>query len=347
MYRLGELAERVSGRVIGDKDLEISGIGPFTSADAGQVTLAEKKSYLKDLEATEASAVIVPFEVEKTWKKSLLQVERPKVAFARLMALFYRTPFVRRGISPEAVVGEDCRIADDVSIHSFVSVGDRVQIESGVTLYPGVVIGEDCHIGKSSTLYPNVTLYPRVWIGERSILHAGTVIGADGFGYVFDGERQLKIEQIGSVRIEDDVEIGANSCVDRGTFETTVIEQGVKLDNHVHVGHNCRIGAHTVIVGQVGISGSVRIGRNCVFAGHSGVKDNVEIGDGVTVTLKTAVTKDVRSHRVVSGVPAVEHREYLTLQALLRRLPQLNREVEKLKKAVSREESDESQGGDD
>jgi UDP-3-O-[3-hydroxymyristoyl] glucosamine N-acyltransferase len=340
VYKLQELAERVGGRVIGDPQLAITGIRPFEAAEKGDLTLALERKYLDNLQATEASAVLVATELPAA-AKALIVVGRPKVAFARLLNLFHSTPFQPLGISPLAFVGKGCRIADEVSIHPFVYVGEGAVIEARVTLYPGVHVGADCVIRGDSVLYSNVSLYPGVRVGRRNILHSGTVIGADGFGYVFDGKTQIKIPQTGTVILGDDVEIGANSCVDRATFGATEIEDGVKLDNHVHVGHNCRVGKNTVMVAQVGISGSVRIGSECVFAGHSGVVDHVTIGDRVTVLAKSAVTRDIADGKAVSGHPAIDHRSFLKIEALTRRLPEL---FERLKnQAVSRPSKNEDE----
>ncbi len=325
MYTLQKLAEHVGGRVAGDSQVEIRGIQPFESAGPGDLTLAGQRKYQEHLDQTRASAVIVSPGVV-FGEKPLLQVEKPKVAFARLLTLFYSRPAPVQGISPLAHISETSRVSKEVTIHPFVFVGDEVVIDEKVTLFSGVHVGDHCRIGRGCVLYPNVTLYENVSLGQRVILHSGTVIGADGFGYVFDGQRQVKIPQTGSVTLGDDVEIGANSCVDRGGFGATVLERGVKLDNHVHIGHNCRIGENTVIAGQVGLSGSVEVGNNCTFAGHAGVVDHVKIGDQVTVMMKSAVSKDVPSRSVVSGQPAMEHRQWMKIEAARRRLPEIYRE---------------------
>jgi UDP-3-O-[3-hydroxymyristoyl] glucosamine N-acyltransferase len=330
MYTLSQLAEHVGGNAASETGIEIRGVRPFGDARPGDITLATNRKFLEDLSATNASAVIVP-DGTVSGEKPLLLCSHPKAAFARILALFARKPFEVTGVSPLACVGEDCQVADEVSIGPYATVGQRVVIEREVALSPGASIGDDCRIGTGTIIHSNVTVYPGTVIGKRVTLHAGTVIGADGFGYVFDGSRQVKIPQTGTVRIEDDVEIGANSCVDRATFGETVIERGVKLDNHVHVGHNCRIGENTVIVGSVGISGSVRIGKNCVLAGQSGVADHVQIGDNVTVLARTAVYKDVPSGSTISGSYGRNHRDELKLEAALRRLPEVYKEWKRLK----------------
>lgn len=193
---------------------------------------------------------------------------------------------------------------------------------------------EGCVIGTGCTLHPSVTVYPGVILGKRVTVHSGTVLGADGFGYVRDGDEQVKLPQTGNVEIGDDVEIGANSCVDRATFGSTVLEKNVKIDNHVHIGHNCRIGEGTIIVGSVGISGSVTIGKNCIFAGQSGASDHVNIGDNVIVLAKTAVTKDVPSGMTVSGLHGRDHRGQIKTEAILNRLPDMYKDLKTIKKKL-------------
>ncbi len=323
MFTLGELASKVGATVAGDAALKINWVRPFDVAGPGDLTLAADRKHLAQLERTGASAVIVPLGTSPSTTKSLLVTDQPKVAFARLLAVFTQKPFVARGVSSLAHIGKGCSIPPEVTIAPFAFIGDDVVVGDRVTIMSGVHVGDGCSIGAGSTLHPNVVLYPGITLGKRVILHGGCVIGADGFGYVFDGKEQVPIPQTGTVVIGDDVEIGANSCVDRATFGETVIERGVKIDNQVHIGHNCRVGENTVIVAQVGISGSVEIGRNCVFAGHSGVVDHVKIGDEVTVLMKSAVSKDVPSGTVVSGQPALDHRRSLRIQAAVRRLPEV------------------------
>jgi len=322
MFTLGELATRVDGTVVGDDGLTISAVSPFEAARPGDLTLAADRKHLARLEGTRASAVIVPPGAPSS-SKSLLVSDQPKVAFARLLALFTEKPFKASGVSSLAHVGQRCTFPSEVSIAPFAFIGDEVVLGEGVTIMSGVHVGDGCSIGDGCTLHPNVVIYPGITLGKRVILHSGCVIGADGFGYVFDGKEQVAIPQTGTVVIGDDVEIGANSCVDRATFGETVIERGVKIDNHVHIAHNCRVGENTVIVAQVGISGSVDIGRNCVFAGHSGVVDHVKIGDEVRVLMKSGVSKDVPPRSVVSGQPAMDHRRALRIQAAVRRLPEV------------------------
>jgi UDP-3-O-[3-hydroxymyristoyl] glucosamine N-acyltransferase len=335
MYTLEQLAQALEGQVVGDASLMIGGVRPFDQADTGDITLAADPKYRNHLDQTCASAVIVALGVEAPGKP-LLQVAHPKLAFARAIALFYSEPFQAQGISPLAFIGKECRIAANVSIYPFVYVGDCAEIGERVTLHAGVVVGADCRIGAGCTLYPQVTLYPGVTLGQNVILHSGAVIGADGFGYVFDGQRQVKILQTGTVEIHDEAEIGANSTIDRATFGATVIERGAKIDDQVHVGHNCRIGENTVISSGVGISGTVTVGKNCILAGQVGVADHVTIGDNVVALARTGVTKDIPGGRTVSGYPPQDHREELRFQALLRRLPGLFEEWQAFKSRLTK-----------
>jgi UDP-3-O-[3-hydroxymyristoyl] glucosamine N-acyltransferase len=234
VYKLEELARLVGGRISGNSDREIRSVQPFNLAGPDDLTLAVDPKNLEALENSPAAAVIVPDGIVSP-SKTLLQVKRPKVAFARLLAHLHQKSFEARGVSPLASIGAKCLIPEEVSIYPFCCLGDRVTLGARVTLFPGVHLGEGCRIGDDVVLHSNVVLYPEVTLGNRVIVHAGSVIGADGFGYVRDEDVQVKIPQLGTVIIEDDVEIGANSCVDRATFGATVVEKGVKLDNHVHV----------------------------------------------------------------------------------------------------------------
>lgn len=329
-FGLGELAELVDGEVLGDAATRISGIRPFDQARKGDITFATKPELLKRLASCRAEAVIVGLDF-RSEEKPLLRSSHPKLSFAKILARFHEEPFEATGVSPLASIGESCEISERVTIEPFARIGNRVVIGDEVSIGSGTVIGDRCRIGRGSRIFPNVSVYSNTLIGERVRIHSGTVIGADGFGYVHDGTKQVKLLQTGRVELRDEVEIGANSCVDRATFGATVLERCVKLDNHVHIAHNCHIGENTVIVGCVGISGSVRIGRNCILAGQAGVIDHINIGDNVTVMVKTAVTKDIPSGSTVSGQPSRNHAEELRIQAVLRKLPQVYKEWRQLK----------------
>ena len=332
-YKLGDLAEIVNGEVYGDPEFQVTDAKPFDSAGFHEITLAANQKLLSDLDQTASGAVIVPRGTGGK-NKNLLAADNPKAVFARILQLFHNQPFAASGISSHAVIGKNCRISEEVTIEPFVSIGDSVTINEQVTVASGCSIGSNCRIGQGCSLFPNVTLYPGVILGERVTIHSGTVIGADGFGYVRDGDEQVKLPQTGNVEIGDDVEIGANSCVDRAAFGSTVLEKNEKIDNHVHIGHNCRIGEGTIIVGSVGISGSVTIGKNCIFAGQSGASDHVTIGDNVIVLAKTAITKDVPSGMTVSGLYGRNHSKQIKTEAILNRLPDMYRDLKTIKKKL-------------
>ena len=348
MYKLARLAQLVEAEVSGNPELIICRARSFETAEEGDITYASSSRYLDRLHLTKASAVIANNFIHDT-DKSLLQVSNPKLAFAKVLKFLSSKPFQARGVSSLASLGVNCQISSQVSVAPFVHVGDEVTIEGQVTIESGCSIGNGCRISEGTILNPNVTLYPGVTIGRHVILHSGCVVGADGFGYVSDSEGHLKIEQTGTVIIEDNVDIGANSCIDRGTFGATVVGMGSKLDNLVHVGHNCQIGHHTIIVGCVGISGSVQIGDHCLIAGQAGISHHVKIGDNVTIMQKTAVTKNVPSGSVVSGLHCRDHREQLRLEALIQKLPEHYQDWRNLKKQLESlvNEKAETEGNED
>jgi UDP-3-O-[3-hydroxymyristoyl] glucosamine N-acyltransferase len=261
---------------------------------------------------------------------SLVVVERPYLALANVLALFDRRPRTQPGVDPRSALAGDCVLGKDVSVGPFVTagagctIGDRAALMAGVTLGPGVRIGED------AVLHPSVTVYDGCIIGARSVIHAGSVVGSDGFGYAEDRGAHIKIPQLGNVVVEEDVEIGANVTVDRATFGSTCIRKGTKIDNLVQVGHNCDVGENSILVAQVGLSGSVRVGRGVVFAGQSGSVGHVSIGDGSRIGAKSAVTGDLPAGSFVIGHPARDHREWKKVQAMLARLPEFRKRLSRI-----------------
>jgi len=322
--RLKELAEWVGGTVIGDGDPEISGVAAIEEAHPGEITFISNPKYLPMLSETKASAVIVSPEVAKG-DKPLLSVANPYLAFAKILGLYTQEPYVAGGISPKAWISPTARVGKEVTICPFVSVGDRCSIGDRVTLCPGVWVGEDSSIGDESILYANVSIYPATKIGKRVFLHSGVVVGSDGFGFAKDGKKNVKIPQVGVVEIEDDVEIGANTTVDRATLGKTIIHRGVKIDNLVQVGHNVVIGEDSIIVAQVGISGSTKIGSNVTLGGQAGLADHVNVGDNVRVGAKSGVMYNLAPNAAYSGAPAVPHRESLRIMAAVMKLPEMKK----------------------
>jgi len=268
-------------------------------------------------------------------------VDDPYLAYAKVSALFASNVWVATGISPRALIGEGCSIDPDVSIHPGVTMGDGCTIGPRVTLQPGVVLGNRVAIGEGSTLHANVVVYDGCMIGRNVTIHAGSVIGSDGFGYARDGERAVKIPQTGIVVIEDDVEIGANVTIDRAAMGITRIGEGTKIDNLVQIAHNVTIGPRSIIVAQVGISGSSRLGRGVVLGGQAGIAGHITLGDGVMVGAQAGVAQDIEPGQVVSGTPAVPHRLWLRISRLLLRLPDLVRDMKQVNERLDRIE----QGG--
>jgi UDP-3-O-[3-hydroxymyristoyl] glucosamine N-acyltransferase len=341
--KLKELALWVDGTVVGDGEIEISGVAAIEEARAGEITFISNPKYLSNLNTTGASAVIVSKEVTQA-DKALLCVTHPKLAFARILTLFSQEPYQPRGIDSNAWVSPTAKLGKDLTLYPFVYIGDRCSIGDRVTLYPGVYVGEDSSIGEDSILYPNVSVYSRTLIGSRVILHSGVVVGSDGFGYEKEGRKNVKIPQVGRVEIEDDVEIGANTTIDRATFSKTVIRKGVKIDNLVQVAHNVTIGEDSIIVAQVGISGSTKIGSNVTLAGQVGVVPQVEIGDNVMVGAQAGVTHDLPANQGYLGSPALPHREFLRAITTFPKLPEmkktlldLEKRIEKMEEALSSE----------
>ncbi len=336
--KLKELAEWVGGTVIGDGEVEISGVGSIEAAQAGEITFIANPKYVPKLSGSNASAVIVSSEVTQA-TKPLLCVANPYLAFAKIIVLFSYKPYQPKGIDPRTWISPTAQLGKDLTIFPFVYIGDRCRIGDRVTVYPGVFVGEDSSIGEESVIYPNVSIYSGTIIGKRVILHSGVVVGSDGFGYVKDGSKNVKIPQVGEVEIEDDVEIGANTTIDRGALGKTIIRKGVKIDNLVQVAHNVVIGEDSVIVAQVGISGSTKIGRNVTLAGQVGVVDHAEIGDNVMVGAQSGVAHDLPPNQAFSGSPAVPHREWLRVVTVFPKLPEMRKtlvEIEKRLKELER-----------
>jgi UDP-3-O-[3-hydroxymyristoyl] glucosamine N-acyltransferase len=266
----------------------------------------------------------------------LLRVKDPNLAAAVIHQHFLRRPFAATGLHASAVVGADCKLPPEFSIGPQAVLGDRVTLGERVMVHAGVIIGNDVTIGADTILYPNVTVYDNSRIGARVIVHSGTVIGSDGFGYATDDKgRHLKRPHVGIVQIDDEVELGANVCIDRGTFGRTWIQQGAKIDNLVQIGHNVVVGAGCLIVSQVGIAGSATLGRGVILGGQAGIKGHIHLDDGVMVASKSGVHGSLSKGAVVAGYPAVPHREWLKTSALVGKLPQLHQELRDMKKAVA------------
>ncbi|MFH1019923.1 MAG: UDP-3-O-(3-hydroxymyristoyl)glucosamine N-acyltransferase [Pseudomonadota bacterium] len=332
---LAELAAMVDGEVHGDPRIAISGLNDLDEATASEITFITKAGRAEAIENTRAAAVIVPLAVHSA-SKPLLRVKDPNVAAAVIHGYFESRPFEAAGISDQAVIGTDCAIPDQISISARAVLGNRVRLGERVTIHAGVVIGDRVTIGDDCILYPNVIVYPESRIGNRVLIHSGSVIGSDGYGYATDKNgRHLKRPHVGFVQIDDDVEIGANVCVDRGTFGRTWIKQGVKIDNLVQVAHNVVIGEGSLVVAQVGLAGSSSLGRGVVIGGQAGIKGHVHLEDGVMVAAQSGVHNNQPAGAIVSGTPAIPHKDWLKSSSILAKLPELYREIRELKKQLA------------
>jgi len=330
---LQEIGTLVGGQVEGDPALEITGIASLEEAKAGEISFLAEIKHFPRLEKTKATAVIVPLSLPP-FPKPLIRTANPYLAYAKVQALFTHRPYSAKGIDPRAFIGQNVKIGQDVSIYPFVYIGEGSQIGDRVVLYPGVFLGESTQVGAESILYPNVVVMDRCLIGKRVVIHAGVVIGSDGFGFARDGAQYLKIPQVGIVQIDDDVEIGANCTIDRAAMGKTWIKRGVKTDNLVQIGHNVTVGEDTVIVAQVGIAGSTEIGNRVSLGGQVGVIGHIKIGDGAMVGAQSGVAQNVPPGQIISGSPAFSHREWLRVQAVLPKLPELKRALTNLEKKV-------------
>ncbi len=344
---LAQLAELVDGKLVGDPRISVSGLSDPATAGAGELTFVVKPRQAREIAATGAAAVIVPLAVESA-AKPLIRVKDPYLAAAIIHNHFLETPFIAAGISPRAHCGDNCRIAASASIGPMAVLGHRVRLGERVTIHPGAVLGDDVQIGDNSVIHANVTIYSNSIIGRRVIIHSGTVIGSDGFGYATDQQgHHVKRPHVGIVRIDDDVEIGANVCVDRGTFGKTWIKQGVKIDNLVQVAHNVVVGEHCLLVAQAGIAGSAQLGCNVVLGGQSAVNGHIRIGDRVMAAAGSGIHGNLNGGEIMAGFPAIPHRQWLRATVAFSSLPALVKEVRRLKKKVAELEAPGSSGGTD
>ena len=342
-FSAAQIADILQGRVEGDPEVCVSDFAKIEEARAGQLSFLSNPKYEAYLYTTEASIVLVNEELElrEDCRATLIRVPDAYAALAQLMQLVDAQLNVRpKGIDPRAVVAEGV----DVSGASYIGAGavieSGVKLAKGVHIYPNVYIGRDSQIGADTVLYPNVVVYHRCEVGARCILHAGAVIGADGFGFAPQLDGYHKIPQLGNVIIEDDVEIGANTCIDRATMGSTRIRRGAKLDNMVQIAHNCEVGSHTVMAAQGGMAGSSRIGSWCQTGGQVGIAGHLVIGDRVQLGGQTGVLGNIESDKVMLGSPAMDARNAMRAYAVLNKLPELYRTVGQLEREYNKNKNE-------
>jgi UDP-3-O-[3-hydroxymyristoyl] glucosamine N-acyltransferase len=336
---LRELARMVSGQVIGDDTVTIRGIAGIKEAKEGEITFVANPRYLKEIDKTQASAIIVSDQI-KIAPKPLVVTKNPYLAYAKIATLFAKKPHILKGVSDNAIIGQNVTLGKDVSIYPWVFIGDNVNIGDRSVIYPFTFIGDEVSLGKDTKIYPNVSVMERCYIGNRVIIHSGAIIGSDGFGYAKDEETYYKIPQMGIVRIEDDVEIGANTTIDRAALGETWIKRGVKIDNLVQIGHNVVVGEDTIIVAQAGISGSTEVGDNVRLGGQVGIVGHLKVGNRAAVGAKSGVARSVKEEEIVSGIPAISHRDWLRVQGVLPRLPEIMRRLRYLEQRLQQQEGE-------
>lgn len=334
MARLSELAALVAGRVVGNPETEIHRLATIDQAGEGEITFLANPKYLPLLATTRAAAVIIAPEIEAPAHLNLLQCANPYLAFAKILTCLHVQRPAPLGILPGACVDPTATLGEDVTIHPGCVVGARVTIGRNTILYPHVILYDGVKIGEECTLHAGTVVREGCILGNRVIVQPSAVIGSDGFGFAPDGEAYYKIPQVGIVIVEDDVEIGACTCVDRAALGVTRVGQGVKLDNLVQIAHNVTLGAHTVMAAQSAIAGSSRIGRHCTFGGQSSAAGHIQAGDNLTVGGRGALASNTEGNQTVSGVPAFPHREWLKSSLIIPRLPEMRKELSRLQREV-------------
>jgi UDP-3-O-[3-hydroxymyristoyl] glucosamine N-acyltransferase len=332
--KLKDIAELVNGAIIGDEGIEITGVAGIGDAKDGDITYLSRTGLLAQARQCGASAVLVREQAEDLVKQQII-VKNPQYAFALLLAHFHEKPPIFKGISEKAVVSSSASVGSGTAIYPFAFVADGAVIGENCVIYPGVFIGDNSRVGSECILYPGVTVREGVVIGNRVLIHPGAVIGADGFGYVFEEGAHRKIPQVGGVIIGDDVEIGANVTIDRATVGNTVIGEGSKIDNLVHIAHNVVIGSHVIIIAGAGVAGSCEIGDGAVIGGQVALSDHVKVEAGTMIVGQSGVISDVKKG-IYSGSPILPHRNWLKSSALFAKLPELNRRLRELEEKMDR-----------
>jgi UDP-3-O-[3-hydroxymyristoyl] glucosamine N-acyltransferase len=330
-FTLHELAEKTGASLSGRGETVIASVADITSGQAGSIVFVSNTKYTKYLQTTQASAVIATEKMLIGCDKPALVTERPRVVFSKIALLLNPVPDVQPWISPDAVIAEDAVIDPTARIEACVVIQSGVSIAQGTWISSGCVLEKNVSVGSNSRLFANVTIGENCSVGDNCVLHSGAVIGADGFGFVWDQDAYLKVPQLGNVRIGNDVEVGANTTIDRGAIGDTIVEKGVKLDNLVQLGHNDHVGEHTTISGQSGLAGSVKLGKKCVFGGGVAVSDNIEITDNVILTGRSSVANSIKEPGVyASAIPVLEAGKWRRILARIKQLDDLAKRVKAL-----------------
>lgn len=331
---LKEIAEFLEGEVLGDEKTVITGISGIKEAKPGDLTFLANPRYAHLMSTTKATAVITSRDITEA-PVPIIRTDNPSLAFAKMISLLLPDEQLPSGIHPTAVLGKNVKLGRDVAIQPYVVVDDNAEIGDRSIIYAGCYIGHHTRVGSDCLIYPNVTIRERIEVGNRVIIHSGTVIGSDGFGFATIKGVHHKIPQIGTVAIEDNVEIGANVTIDRARFGKTLIGRGTKIDNLVQIAHNVVIGENSIIIAQTGISGSTVIGKNVTIAGQAGLVGHITVGDNAVIAAQAGVTKSVPSGICVSGYPAKPHEKAKRINAFVQKLPELFKLVKKLEEKMN------------
>lgn len=331
-----QIAQFVQGVIEGDENATVNTFAKIEDGKPGAISFLSNPKYTHYIYDTESSIVLVDksVELEKPTKATLIRVDNAYECVAKLLQLYESMKPKKTGIDSLAFVSPSAKIGENVYIGAFAYVGDNVVIGDGCQIYPNVVICENAKVGNDCLFYPNVTIYHDCHVGNRVTLHAGSVVGSDGFGFAPSENGYDKIPQIGIVTIEDDVEIGANTCIDRSTMGSTYVRKGVKLDNLVQIAHNTDIGANTVMSAQVGVAGSTKVGQWCMFGGQVGIAGHITIGNKVFLGAQSGVPSSLKDDQTLIGTPPMEKLPYFKSQAIFQRLPDLYKQIQKLQKEV-------------
>ena len=340
-----QIAAFLRGTVEGDPEVKVSNFSKIEEGKPGTLTFLANPKYEHHIYHTEASIVLVNQDFTPTAPihTTLIRVENAYTALAQLLNMVEQAKSKKSGVDSTAFIAPTASVGEDCYIGNMAYIGERVKLGNNCQVYPFAYIGDNVEIGDNTILYPHVTVYHDCRIGQHCILHAGSVIGADGFGFAPEGEQYKKIPQLGNVVIEDNVEIGANTTIDRAVMDSTIIRQGVKLDNLIQIAHNVEVGENTVMAAQVGIAGSVKVGKHCMFGGQVGLAGHIQIADDVTLGAQAGVISSVKEATTLLGAPAIQARNFMRSSAIFNRLPelyrtigQLQREVETLKKEINK-----------
>ncbi len=332
-----QIAEFIQGTIVGDENAKVHTFAKIEEGVPGAISFLSNPKYIHYIYDTQASIVLVnkDFEPEHPVSPTLIRVDNAYESLAKLLALYESMKPKRTGIDPLAYVAPTAKIGKDVYLAPFSAVGDHAEIGDGTELHPHATVGSGAKVGKNCILYANTTVYHDCRVGNNCILHAGSVIGADGFGFAPSAEGYEKIPQIGIAILEDNVEVGANSCVDRATMGATIVHSGVKIDNLVQVAHNVEVGSHTVMCAQVGVAGSTKIGEWCVFAGQVGIAGHAVIGDKVTSGAQAGIAGSIRKgHVTVQGSPAIDAKNFARSSVVYKNLPEMYADVNRMKKEI-------------